>query len=387
MMMMPAIVIPMLYFADTQKAPPSNVSSSSTQSPESITKSFPPKSASSAQGTEPSLSPQKQENPEKTIAANSTTLAYNVAQAPALKSSQSLQQIVNNAVGTFRDKGLPTDKLSISLINVKNPQCQVTAQFQDRQPRFPASISKLFWMVALYGQINSNTRLQKPIDRPIVEKMIQKSDNEAASDVVDAITGATSGDALPPGQLSQWDFQRKSINDYFNAAGYQNIDISQKNFPIPKLDMPEPKGRDLQIRGDERSPIRNSLTTYDVTRLAYEIHSRKAVSVEKSEIMESLMVRDLRPEVWKKEEYNSIRGFLAEKLPLDTYVASKVGWTTSSRQDVAIVRSPDGSAHYILTIFGDDKKYADDWDVFPAVSRQVFDQLKLQESSSCESIS
>ena len=151
--------------------------------------------------------------------------------------------------------------------------------------------------------------------------------------------------------------------------------------------MPEPKGRDLQIRGDERSPIRNSLTTYDVTRLAYEIHSRKAVSVEKSEIMESLMVRDLRPEVWKKEEYNSIRGFLAEKLPLDTYVASKVGWTTSSRQDVAIVRSPDGSAHYILTIFGDDKKYADDWDVFPAVSRQVFDQLKLQESSSCESIS
>ena len=219
MMMMPAIVIPMLYFADTQKAPPSNVSSSSTQSPESITKSFPPKSASSAQGTEPSISPQKQENPEKTIAVNSTTLAYNVAQAPALKSSQSLQQIVNNAVGTFRDKGLPTDKLSISLINVKNPQCQVTAQFQDRQPRFPASISKLFWMVALYGQINSNTRLQKPIDRPIVEKMIQKSDNEAASDVVDAITGATSGDALPPGQLSQWDFQRKSINDYFNAAG------------------------------------------------------------------------------------------------------------------------------------------------------------------------
>ena len=99
------------------------------------------------------------------------------------------------------------------------------------------------------------------------------------------------------------------------------------------------------------------------------------------------MVRDLRPEVWKKEEYNSIRGFLAEKLPLDTYVASKVGWTASSRQDVAIVKSSDGSAHYILTIFGDDKKYADDWDVFPAVSRQIFDQLKLQESSSCGNMS
>ena len=387
MIMMPAIVIPMLYFADTQKAPPSNVASSSTKSQALTARPSSPELASLARGIEPSISPQKQENPQKVIATNSTTLAYNVAQAPALKSSQLLQQIVNNAVGSFQEKGLPTSKLSISLINVKNPQCQVTAQFQDRQPRFPASISKLFWMVALYGQINNNTPRYKDIERETVQKMIQKSDNEAASDVVDAITGATSGDGLSPDQLSQWDSQRKSINTFFNNAGYQNVDVSQKNFPIPKLQMLEPKGRDLQIRGDERSPIRNSLTTYDVTRLAYEIHFGKAVSPELSKRMEKMMERDLRPEEWQKEEYNSIRGFLAEKLPLDTYVASKVGWTASSRQDVAIVKSSDGSAHYILTIFGDDKKYADDWDVFPAVSRQIFDQLKLQESSSCGNMS
>ena len=386
MMMMPAIVIPMLYFADHQKSPPSNASSSSTQSPALAAKPSSPELVSPVQKIEPSISPQKPENSQKAIATNSTTLAYNVAQAPALKSSQSLQQIVNNAVGSFQDKGLPTDKLSISLINVKNPQCQVAAQFQDRQPRFPASISKLFWMVALYGQINNKT-LQADVNRETVRKMIQKSDNEAASDVVDAITGAVSGDQLTPDQLSQWDSQRKSINNFFNAAGYQNIDVSQKNFPIPKLKMLEPKGRDLQIRGSERSPIRNSLTTYDVTRLAYEIHSGKAVSPELSKRMEDMMVRDLNPEEWRKEEYNSIRGFLAEKLPQGTYVASKVGWTASSRQDVAIVKSADGSAHYILTIFGDDKKYADDWDVFPAVSQQIFEQIKLQDSSSCGNLS
>jgi hypothetical protein len=385
MLMMPTIVIPMLYFADTQKAPPSTASSSANKPTILKSKSSSPELDVSPSGVGIPGIPQKQNASPNQSAP--TTLVYNIAQGPDLKGNQSLQRIVDEAVGTFQNKGLPTDKLSISLINVKNPKCQAYAQYKDRQPRFPASVSKLFWMVALYGKINSNTPLQKPIDRELVRKMIQKSDNEAASDVVDAITGTTSGDRLSPDQLSQWDNQRKSINTFFNVAGYQNIDISQKNFPIPKLEMMEPKGRDLQIRGDERSPIRNSLTTYDVSRLAYEIHSRKAVSVEKSEIMESLMVRDLHPEVWKQEQYNSIQGFLAEKLPLDTYVASKVGWTASSRQDVAIVQSRDGAAHYILTIFGDDKRYAEDWDIFPAVSRQIFEQMKLQDSSSCGNIS
>jgi hypothetical protein len=347
--MMPIVIIPMLYFADTQKTPSSIALSSENRSTP--------------------LHAQKK-------------LAYNVTQGPNLKGDQALQRMVDAAVETFHNKGFPTDKLSISLMNVKNLQCEAYAHYQDRQPRFPASVSQLFWMVALYGQIN-HEMVQHPIDHETVRKMIQKSDSEAASDIVDAITDTQSGDALSPDQLSQWDTQRKSINTFFNAAGYHNIDVSQKNFPIPKLEMIEPNGRDLQIRGDERSPIRNSLTTYDVTRLVYEIHARQAISPEKSEIMESLMFRNLRPDLWKQEKYNSIQGFLSEKLPLETYVASKVGWTASSRQDVAIVQSRDGAAHYILTIFGDDKRYADDGDIFPAVSRQIFDQMKRQDSENC----
>jgi hypothetical protein len=317
------------------------------------------------------------------IQDRSVIATSNLNPSISLKGVESLQKIVDEAVLTIQDKGLPVDKLSISLINVKNSQCQPYAKYQDQKPRFPASVSKLFWMVALYDRINNKMPLYKQVSRETVRKMIQKSDNEAASDVVDAITGADSGETLDQDQLSQWREKRKSVNLLFNQLGYPSVDVSQKNFPIPKLEMTEPKGRDLQIRGNESLPIRNSLTTYDVTRLAYEIHSRRAVSPELSERMEGMMVRNLDPNIWKQEQYNSIEGFLAEKLPLDTYVASKVGWTSGSRQDVAIIHSSDGLSHYILTIFGDDKKFADDWDIFPAVSRQVFERMKLPEILSC----
>ncbi len=394
MVIMPVILIPSFYYFVSPKQSSPNTSSRlnpETASANSVvvaSPSLPPESKKSISIAATNKSDKLQEeNLQNTpvgpmiqgIPSNSKV------QSAYLRDIQSLQYIVDGVVESFYRKGLPTEKLSISLMNVKNPQCQLYAQYQDKTPRFPASVSKLFWMAALYEKINSGVSLHKSVSRETVRKMIQKSDNEAASDVVDAITGATSGEPLDSEQLAVWNAKRQSINSFFKNSGYQSVDVSQKNFPIPKLGMLDPSGPDLQIRGDEKAPIRNSLMTYDVTRLAYEIHSRRAVSPELSERMEGMMVRDLNPDVWKQEQYNSIQGFLAEKLPLDTYVASKVGWTSSSRQDVAIIRSKGGEAHYILTVFGDDKKYADDWDIFPAVSRQIFEQMKHSGNSSCGS--
>jgi hypothetical protein len=332
----------------------------------------------------PSL-PSLSKNPAPQIAP--TTIVYNVPQVPNLNQNSNLQSVVNSAMNSFQAKGLPLDKLSISLTNLNASKCPSYASYQDKDPRFPASITKLFWMAALYGQVNQGMLLEESISDKVVRKMIQKSDNEAASDVMDALTNTRSGDRLSDAELAQWESSRTSLNTFFNAAGYQSINISQKNFPIPKLKMMDPQGPDLQIRRSESSPLRNSLTTYDVNRLVYEIHTKQAISPAMSDRMENMMVRDIHPEAWKDEQYNSIAGFLGEKLPLDTYFASKVGWTGSSRQDAAIIKSADGAAHYILVIFGDDKRYADDWEVFPAISRQIFEQMKSQEFSSCQSVS
>lgn len=381
MFMIPTIVLPMIYFSENTKEPQSQLrASSQAKSPIGV---LPNIKLQNPPGL-PSL-PSLSKNPAPQIAP--TTIAYNVAQVPNLRQNSNLQSVVNSAIDSFQAKGLPIDKLSISLTNLNASKCPSYASYQDKDPRFPASITKLFWMAALYGQVNQGMLSEGAISDKLVRKMIQKSDNEAASDVMDVLTNTRSGDRLSDAELAQWESSRTSLNTFFNAAGYQFINISQKNFPIPKLKMMDPQGPDLQIRRSESSPLRNSLTTYDVNRLVYEIHTKQAISPAMSDRMENMMVRDIHPEAWKDEQYNSIAGFLGEKLPLDTYFASKVGWTGSSRQDAAIIKSADGQAHYILVIFGDDKRYADDWEVFPAVSRQIFEQMKSQEFSSCQAIS
>lgn len=206
--------------------------------------------------------------------------------------------------------------------------------------------------------------------------MIQKSDNESASRVIDWLTGTTSGLSLEDEALNIWLQKRKPLSKFFEVAGYEGIDISQKNFPIPYLKLDLPEGCDLQIRGNLSRPIRNQVTTKQAARLMSEIVAGEAVSQQASQEMLQLLTRDLQPEIWKEERYNSIEGFLGESLPLDNaYLNSKVGGTFDSRQEVAYIRSKDAKATYILVIFADAPAYGNDWKIFPKISRLVFDRM------------
>lgn len=319
------------------------------------------------------ISGEQLQRPDKPI-----ELSYNVKNSPELQNSQQLEAIVNELVDMAVGKGLPTETLSISLIDLKS---QTYAGYQDRNLRFPASISKLFWMVELYANFEAemlanNVMLADPLCKTDICKMIQKSDNESASRIVDKITDTTSGSELLQEDFTDWLEKRKKLNVFFQKAGYENLRIDQKNFPIPYLGLSDPKGRDLQMRGNDRQPIRNQMTTEQASRLMYEIFTNQAVSPQASKAMQDLLSRDLRPEVYKQEQYNSVEGFLGESLPFDRiYFASKVGWTLASRQEVAYIMTNDGTVAYILTIFGDDKFYGDDWEIFPEMSLRVFQSM------------
>ena len=304
-------------------------------------------------------------------------ISYNVSHRPPFYPYASLKSIVNDIVYMVRRRGLSTNNLSISLVDLTSQPCCAYGRYLDEVPRFPASISKLFWMVALYGQYNNYLLDKGTIPEAEIYKMIQDSDNEPASLIVDRLTGTQSGQDLLPAELDTWIRNRQWINRYFQKAGYQ-VNVSQKNFPIPYLGMKEPAGPDLQIRGKGVKPIRNHLITYDVARLLYEIDSGSAISPNDSQRMKKYMLRDLNPEVWQKKQYNSIEGFFAESLPRNTRVFSKVGWTSFSRQDAAIIASPDGSVRYILVIFGDDKGFSNDWQIFPDISRMVYNQMLMK---------
>jgi len=298
---------------------------------------------------------------------------YNVKTQPHFYQDKKLEIIVNEIVAYVNQLNLPTQKLSISLIDLNDNKCCKSAFYNEKEPRFPASVTKLFWMVALYSQYQQKALPLDSISDSEIYKMIQSSDNEPASRLLDIITGTKSGPNLGASDLKAWVEKRNNINDFFNKAGYRNININQKNFPVPYLNMLEgPEGRDLQMRGESTQPIRNSLTTYDVARLLYEIEMKESVSPEYSTQMKDYLTRNLRPEAWKSIQYNSIEGFLGEYLPVNVEFASKVGWTSQSRQDAAIIRSPDGKVGYILVIFGDDKSYAQNWTIFPEISLKIY---------------
>ena len=296
-----------------------------------------------------------------------------------INDNEKLQQIVDKIVQTALSRGLPTDSLSISLVDLSEKNCCAYASFQDQYPRYPASIVKLFWLVALFGQYNAEIRNPETITPEKLEKMIIDSDNEASSLILDEITQTKSSkQKLTSEEINQWISQRYWVNNFFIQADYRNLNISQKTFPIPYLQLNGPEGPDLQIReiyGKPNSPVRNFLNTYSVARLLYEIDRELAISTNYSQKIKQLIKRNLQPQFWQDKPYNSIKYFLGEGLPPDTLFYSKMGWTFSNRNDAAIITSPDGKVHYILVIFGDNPKFYEDKTFLPTISEIVYEEM------------
>ncbi|MBC1239863.1 serine hydrolase [Nostoc sp. 2RC] len=304
-------------------------------------------------------------------------LIYNVATPPSLKPNLKLQTIVNDLVSLVASKDLPINKLSFSLIELNSSNCCAYGQYLDKELRFPASVAKLFWMVYLYGKIEAKRLPEGAVPYKNLAKMIQDSDNESASLIVDTITQTKSGESLSIDEIDKWIEKRVAMNSFFEQAGYDPINISQKLFPTDYQKNDAPTGRDLQIRGgDESHPYRNYTTTYNVARLLLEIYQEKAISQKYSSSMKLLLKRNLHPSAWKNKEFNAIEGFLGEALPENAYLASKMGWNFNTRNDAAIIGTPDGKHKYILVIFGDDPSFYKDKKIFPELSRLVYERMK-----------
>ena len=323
--------------------------------------------------------------PSRLPGRDSSQLVYNVKTPPNFKQSQELEEIVDEVVKLATEKDLPTKPLSITLIDVKTGEI---AGYKQDTLRYPASVIKMFWMVALYAQIENGIWADEGAFSLHLSKMIKESDNEAASFILDQLTDTQSRPKIEnEEEFKIWLDNRQQVNHFFREAGYKDIDISQKTYPIPYLRLPEPLGIDLQMRGDPKAPIRNKITTDQAARLLYEMcGTGQAVSSAASEKMCGWLRRDLRPEMRTLEsktwgDFNPIQEFFGEALSdVDIDFYSKAGWTSFSRQEASFVATRDGSTVYILTVFGDDAAYAKDKTIFPKMSRLVFDRMGARNS-------
>jgi beta-lactamase class A len=310
------------------------------------------------------------------------TFTYNIKTPPTPVYSQELQLIVDEVVNIAAGKQLPVEPLSITLIDVSNPQQHSFAGYQNQNLRFPASVAKLFWLAAFYGALEKGLIDKKESAfTSDLDQMMRISNNDSASRILDRITDTKSGGRLAGKELETWLEKRHLINNFFQGAGYENISLSTKNYPIYYLRQEQPAGRDLQLRGEDSKSIRNQVTTDHAARLIYEIYTRQAVSSTASRKMAYLLTRDLDPKAWKNDPTNPIKGFLGESLPVNIYFGSKVGYTSKSRTEAAFVRTLDDRAIYILVVFADSPAYAKDEGIFPEISRHVFDRLNSRGPS------
>lgn len=316
------------------------------------------------------------------LASEEKEFVYNVKNSPNLLESQDLQDIVDELVAMAKNKGLPTDSLSISLIDVSNPAVHTTAGYQNKALRFPASVAKMFWMAAFFGAVEKKMIPDETKYYSHLDQMMRISNNDAASRILDALTDTKSGGALSGEALQSWLTKRRSINTFYQNAGFEGFKMSTKNYPIYYLKQKNgPLGRDVQLKEGPPSSLRNQVTTDQAARLVYEIYTRQAISPTASRKMAYLMTRDLDPKVWKDDPLNCVKGFLGESLPTQVYFGSKIGYTTKSRQEAAFVRTLDDKAVYVLVVFGEDIAYAKDEEIFPAMSKHVFDRLTARGPS------
>src|SRR5712671_6989278 len=200
-----------------------------------------------------------------------------------------LQALVNQAAQTalekFADKKLTEAQLSITLIDLRDPQHPLTASFRGNERVYPASVVKLFYLVAVHRWLEDQKIQQTDELKRAVRDMIVDSSNEATQYVVDVLTQTTGGYELPPKEMAAWQYKRNAVNRYYSALGFTNINVNQKTF------CEDAYGREKISRGPN-GENRNKLTTDATARLLSEIVTGRAVNLTHSSQMMELLKRD-----------------------------------------------------------------------------------------------
>lgn len=280
-----------------------------------------------------------------------------------------LQELVDNAAHTtlakFADQKLNENQLSITLIDLRDPQHPVTASFRGNERVYPASVVKLFYLGAVHRWLEDKQIQETDELKRAVRDMIVDSSNEATQYVVDVLTQTTGGFELPPKEMEAWQFKRNAVNRYYASMGYTNINVNQKTF------CEDAYGREKVSRGPN-GENRNKLTTDATARLLAEIVTSKAVSAARSAQMMELLKRDYTGT--SKDPDDQGHGFTGIALQGMTGVKlwSKAGWTSTTRHDAAYIELPNG-AKFVLVTFTTD--HANERDIIPTVAKIVIDGI------------
>jgi len=291
------------------------------------------------------------------------------AQSVKTVKANSLQELVNQAAQTaltkFSDKKLTENQLSITLIDLRDPQHPLTASFRGNERVYPASVVKLFYLVTVHRWLEDQKIQETDELKRAVRDMIVDSSNEATQYVVDVLTQTTGGYELPAKEMKAWQYKRNAVNRYYAALGFTNINVNQKTF------CEDAYGRERVSRGPN-GENRNKLTTDATARLLSEIVTGRAVNPARAARMMELLKRDFAGT--SKDPDDQGHGFTGIALQGMTGARlwAKAGWTSTTRHDAAYLELPNG-AKFVLVTFTTD--HANEREIIPTVARVVIDGI------------
>jgi beta-lactamase class A len=281
-----------------------------------------------------------------------------------------LKQAVSETINKFAAKGMKSEELAATLIDLQNPMNVVSASYRGEAKIYPASVVKMYYMVAIHqwlqdGKIKDSPELQRTL-----KDMIVDSSNDATQIILDILSGVGSGGELPEKQFKLWAYKRNVVNRYFESLEYQNINVCQKTF------CEDAYGIEQQFRGKD-GINRNKLTTNATARLMAEIALGKAVTTERTKQMLSLMKRNWENKESKvfdgDDQAHGFTGIALKDLDLKgAKLWSKAGWTSKTRHDVAYIDLPNG-AKFVLAVFTEN--HATERDIIPSVARIILKEF------------
>jgi beta-lactamase class A len=271
-----------------------------------------------------------------------------------------LSQAVEETLKKFADQKLQPENLAATLIDLRDAKNPRTANFRGDVKIYPASVVKMFYLVAAHQWLKDGKIKDTPELRRALKDMIVDSSNDATHQIVDVLTDATGGGELSPTELKIWANKRESINRYFQSLDFLNINVVQKTY------CEDIYGRERQFWNGGKN--RNMLTTDATARLLAEIALGKAVSPNASKQMLELLKRN--PYKEDKDADNQDIGFtgIALKNIRNVNLWSKAGWTSNSRHDAAYVETPDGQK-FVLVVFTE--KFSNERNIIPEIAGKI----------------
>ena len=289
----------------------------------------------------------------------------------ALAESSELRTILASSISEITASRFKPNEIAATLIDLHDPRNLRWANVNGEQALYPASVVKMFYMVALHRQLeDKKVTLTKELERGLRD-MIVDSSNEATQYILDVLTDTSSGAELPKREFDEWQFKRNRVNRYLSAMGYTGINVNQKTF------CEDAYGIEQQSR-NYKGENRNMLTTNATARMLAEIVLGHVAMPERTRAMMDLMKRD----PWKGTADMDDRstGFIGRAL-LEKQIAgarlwSKAGWTSRSRHEAAYVELPDGRK-LVLVIFTEN--HATARELIPTIAGRVIDKLGGKE--------